>query len=67
MMRMSQAVAIISDRVRERVRREGADLGDQEVAQRFIRDEVQRYSERALGGSVPMLKDDTLSGAIVIE
>src|SRR5476649_1418937 len=55
---MSQAVAIITDRVRERVRRDGADLGDDGVAERYIRDEVQRYSERALGGSLPLLADE---------
>ncbi len=56
---MSQAVAIITDRVRERVRKDGADLGDDGVAERYIRDEVQRYSERALGGSLPLLADET--------
>ena len=55
---MSHAVAIITDRVRERVRREGADLGDQSVAERFVRDEVQAYSERALGGVLPLLPDE---------
>lgn len=63
---MSQAVAIITDRVRERVRREGADLGDHGVAERFIRDEVQRYSERALGGSVPMLADENHAASQVL-
>src|SRR6195952_2811365 len=56
--RMSQAVAMITDRVRERVRRDGVDLGDEGVAERYIRDEVQRYSERALGGSLPLLADE---------
>ncbi|MCW4386583.1 ATPase, T2SS/T4P/T4SS family [Salinibacterium sp. SYSU T00001] len=52
-------VALITERVRERVRREGVDLsGDRAVADRLVRDEVQRYSERALGGSVPMLADE---------
>ena len=55
---MSQAVAIITDLVRERVRREGADLGERGVAERFIHDEVQRYSERALGGSLPLIADE---------
>ena len=52
---MSRAVAIITEQVRERVRRDGIDLGsDRELADRYVRDEVQRYSERALGGSLPM-------------
>ena len=63
---MSQAVAIITDRVRDRVRREGADLGDAGVAERYIRDEVQRYSERALGGSLPLLADETHAASQVL-
>jgi pilus assembly protein CpaF len=63
---MSQAVAIITDLVRERVRREGADLGEAGVAERFIRDEVQRYSERALGGSLPLIADETRAASQVL-
>ena len=55
---MSRAVAIITDRVRERVRLEGADLSDRALANRFVHDEVQRYSERALGGTLPLLADE---------
>ena len=56
---MSRAVTIITDEVRARVRREGIDLAsDRELAQQYVRDEVQRYSERALGGSVPLLADE---------
>ncbi len=56
---MSHAVTIITEQVRERVRREGVDLGaDRELADRYTREEVQRYSERALGGSLPMLADE---------
>jgi pilus assembly protein CpaF len=63
---MSQAVALITDRVRERVRRDGADLGDEGVAQRYIRDEVQHYSERALGGSLPLLADEAHAASQVL-
>ena len=63
---MSQAVAMITDRVRDRVRRDGADLGDEGVAERYIRDEVQRYSERALGGSLPLLADETHAASQVL-
>src|SRR6195952_5949990 len=64
--RMSQAVAMITDRVRERVRRDGVDLGDEGVAERYIRDEVQRYSERALGGSLPLLADEARATSQVL-
>jgi pilus assembly protein CpaF len=63
---MSQAVAIITDRVRERVRRDGVNLGDDGVAERYIRDEVQRYSERALGGSLPLLADESHAASQVL-
>jgi pilus assembly protein CpaF len=56
---MSRAASIITERVRERVRREGLDFGaDRALADRIVRDEVRGYSERALGGSVPMLADE---------
>ena len=61
---MSTAVALIAEQVRERVRRDGIDLGgdrhrpDHTVVDRYVREEVRRYSERALGGSLPMLLDE---------
>jgi len=56
---MTQAVALITEQVRERVRREGIDVGSEgEMVDRFVRDEVRRYSERALGGSLPLLADE---------
>jgi pilus assembly protein CpaF len=56
---MTQAVAFIAEQVRERVRREGVDVGSEgELVDRFVRDEVRRYSERALGGSLPQLADE---------
>ena len=66
LVRMSQAVAIITDRVRERVRREGVDLGDEGLAERFIHDEVRRYNERALGGLLPLLPDETQAASQVL-
>ena len=59
---MSTAVTLITEQVRERVRRDGVDLGgdrarsDHSVVDRYVREEVRRYSERALGGSLPMLQ-----------
>jgi pilus assembly protein CpaF len=47
------------------VRDEGVDLGaDEALAERYALDEVRRYSERALGGSVPLLADE---GAVARE
>jgi pilus assembly protein CpaF len=64
---MSGAVTIITERVRERVRREGVDLSaDRTIADRFVHDEVRRYSERALGGSMPMLADERATASEVI-
>lgn len=56
---MHAAVSLIAERVRERVRREGVDLGSGEnLADGYVREEVRRYSERALGGSLPLLLDE---------
>ena len=61
---MSTAVTLIAEQVRERVRRDGVDLGgdrarsDHTLVDRYVREEVRRYSERALGGSLPMLVDE---------
>jgi pilus assembly protein CpaF len=56
---MSEAVRLITERVRTRVRRDGVDLSsDGSLAERYVHDEVQRYSERALGGSMPLLADE---------
>ncbi|MCU1513036.1 MAG: pilus assembly protein CpaF [Microbacteriaceae bacterium] len=57
--RMPSAVSIITAQVRDRVRLDGVDIGgDSLLADRYVRDEVRRYSERALGGSLPMLVDE---------
>lgn len=56
---MTEAVAIITEHVRERVRREGVDVaGDHRIVDGLVRDEVRRYSELALGGSAPLLADE---------
>ncbi|HEV7741053.1 MAG TPA: ATPase, T2SS/T4P/T4SS family [Pseudolysinimonas sp.] len=58
---MSSPVARISDAVRERLHGEGVDpAGDLSLVERFVRDEVRRYSERALGGSEPLLADEAV-------
>ncbi|HZK59977.1 MAG TPA: ATPase, T2SS/T4P/T4SS family, partial [Cryobacterium sp.] len=56
---MSEAVRIITEQVRNRVRLDGVDLAaDRTLADQYVRAEVQRYSERALGGSLPMIADE---------
>src|SRR6187402_110878 len=56
---MPSALTVIAEQVRERVRRDGVDLAsDRDLAAHYVRDEVRRYSERALGGSVPLLADE---------
>jgi pilus assembly protein CpaF len=64
---MSEAVRLITERVRTRVRRDGVDLvSDGSLAERYVFDEVQRYSERALGGSMPMLADEEQAAREVV-
>jgi pilus assembly protein CpaF len=59
---VDSAVTIIADRVRERVRRDGVDLGaDRSLAGGYVREEIRRYSERALAGSLPPLPDERLT------
>ncbi|TFB71140.1 CpaF family protein [Cryobacterium glaciale] len=56
---MTEAVRIITDQVRQRVRREGVDLAANDaLVEQYVRDELRRYSERALGGSAPMIADE---------
>ncbi|PJJ62374.1 CpaF family protein [Compostimonas suwonensis] len=56
---MDEALRTITDEVRSRVRRDGVDLGqDAALAGQLVRDEVRRYSERALGGADPLLGDE---------
>ncbi|WP_083365360.1 CpaF family protein [Microterricola viridarii] len=56
---MSDAVRMITEQVRLRVRRESVDLAaDAALAESYVRDEVQRYSERALGSALPLIHDE---------
>ncbi len=56
---MTDAVRTITDEVRLRVRREGVDLaGNHALVEQYVRDELRRYSERALGGRAPMIADE---------
>lgn len=59
---MTDAVRLITDRVRDRVRREGVDLtADAPRAAAYARDEVRRFTERSLGGSLPLVADEVLT------
>ncbi|MBG6240065.1 pilus assembly protein CpaF [Mycetocola sp. CAN_C7] len=56
---MTSATEIITGRVRDRVTREGVDLaGSLGLAEDYAREEVRRYSERALGSTLPLLTDE---------
>jgi len=64
---VTNAVQVITERVRDRVRREGVDLAsDHMLARRFVDDEVRSYTERALGGSAPLLADEAVAAREVV-
>ncbi|BDZ44366.1 hypothetical protein GCM10025866_02750 [Naasia aerilata] len=65
--RVASTVGTITERVRARVRRDGVDLSaDRAAAVRYVRDEVQRYSEHALGGGEPLLGDEEATESAVL-
>lgn len=56
---MSEAARMITEQVRRRVRTESADLaGDAALAEAYVRAELQRYNERALGSALPLIHDE---------
>lgn len=64
---MTSVIGQIAERVRVRVREEGLDLAaDDDLAARLAHDEVRRYSERALGGSQPLLADESAAADQVV-
>jgi pilus assembly protein CpaF len=64
---MSEAVRIITEQVRTRVRRDGVDLASTSgLAEQYVRDEVQRYAERALGNSLPLIADERQAAREVV-
>ena len=64
---MPNTLATIADQVRERVRLKGVDLAaDSALAERYVNDAVRRYSERALGGSVPLLADEAQAAREIV-
>ncbi|KQW07685.1 pilus assembly protein CpaF [Leifsonia sp. Root4] len=59
MVGMSDAVRMITEQVRVRVRADSVDLSsDAALAESYVRAELQRYSERALGNSLPLIHDE---------
>jgi pilus assembly protein CpaF len=64
---MTDPVRLIADRVRDRVRRDGIDLAaDTPRARAYARDEVRRYAEHALGGSLPLVADEVRTERAVL-
>lgn len=64
---MSTAADIIAERVRERVRREGADLAEHAgLAERYVSEEMRRYAEKALAGSQPLISDESSASREII-
>jgi pilus assembly protein CpaF len=64
---MTDAVRLITDRVRERVRHDGVDLavGGARAVQ-YVDEELRRYSEHALGGSLPLIADETRAAQEIV-
>ncbi|MCL2516535.1 MAG: Flp pilus assembly complex ATPase component TadA [Microbacteriaceae bacterium] len=60
---MTDAVRLITERVRERVLQAGPAAP---AAATVARDEVRRYSELALGGALPLLDDERATEAQVV-
>jgi len=57
---MTSAVTLITDRVRARVRRDGVDLSqERDLAVGYVRDEVERYAERAVGSGDPIMVSES--------
>ena len=64
---MPSPIADIADAVRERVRGDGVDLAaDPGRVDRYVQDEIRRYSERALAGSHPLLDDESAASRQVV-
>ena len=64
---MDDAVQLITDRVRSRVRTDGVNLAaSATLTERYVHDEVQRYSERALGGAMPLLADEAAAVRTIV-
>ncbi|MDQ1584624.1 MAG: pilus assembly protein CpaF [Microbacteriaceae bacterium] len=64
---MNDAVRLIADQVRSRVRHDGVDLSTSgALAHQYVHDELRRYSERALGGSLPLIGDEARAAREIV-
>ncbi|WP_167131500.1 CpaF family protein [Paramicrobacterium chengjingii] len=64
---MTTAVDIIAEAVRERVRRDGTDLSRHvELTERYVTEELQRYSEKALAGTGQLIADEHAAARQII-
>ncbi|WP_166983364.1 CpaF family protein [Paramicrobacterium fandaimingii] len=64
---MTTAVDIVAEAVRERVRRDGTDLSHHaELTERYVTEELQRYSEKALGGTGKLIADERTAARQII-
>jgi pilus assembly protein CpaF len=64
---MNDAVRLIADQVRSRVRHDGVDLSTSgALAHEYVHDELRRYSERALGGSLPLIADEVRAAREIV-
>lgn len=64
---MTDAVQLITDRVRERVRHDGDDpTAAATRTSQYVHEELRRYSERALGGSTPLLADENRAAQEIV-
>ncbi|CAN5263128.1 ATPase, T2SS/T4P/T4SS family [soil metagenome] len=65
---MSEVVALLVERVRDRIRRDGIDpASDRAIVDRYVTEEIRRYSERALGGSQPLLENERSTAQTVLD
>ena len=58
-MEIDVAVPVIAQRVRARLRADAVDVAvERDAAGRYVRDELRRYGEHALGGDAPIIRDE---------
>jgi pilus assembly protein CpaF len=56
---VTDTARLIADRVRRRVHGDGIELNQTNIAaERYVHDEIRRYSEQALGGASPLIEDE---------
>ncbi|TAM68609.1 MAG: CpaF family protein [Microbacteriaceae bacterium] len=64
---MTDAVRLITDRVRERVRHDRVDPALAATrTSHYVHEELRRYSEHALGGSAPLIADESRAAQEIV-